>query len=523
MAVLDSIREVLIGNGNGDRIPKGVQEQLNTASIMNEILQENIQRLEMQLEDEGWRPISGELEQEFTRHGLDLLTDLARAMYIANPLINRAVNVTGYYVWAQGVTVQASDQRIQDLVIDPMHEDYTNQDEFFGTQASLLTEVDQMVDGNVFLGLPTNVMTGEVYVRSIPSNEIREIISKPGDRAVVMFYRRSWVERKLDTTTGAVVNEQREALYPDWRYFPTSRPEQMGSIPVMWDSPIVHRRTGGLKQMRFGVPEVYAAIPWARAYKGFLEDWHTLVKSLSRFAWQAVAKGRGKAERTKKKVESPSVEELEEGADPLSRRPRAGAMWIAGSEDDTLTPIPKTGATTSADDARASRLMVAASMNIPDTILSGDVDVGNFATSKTLDRPTELYMRTRQSLAAELRRCVYQYGVMAGIRYGVIPGTEKDRGGYLEVDTNIDTDIAISFPPVLEDDKKANVEAIVAAATLSGHPDAGVLPQELTAKMLLEALDVDDIEQALGELPDPEREDLAKAVEQLREALSGNS
>jgi hypothetical protein len=315
MAVLDSIREVLIGNGNGDRIPKGVQEQLNTASIMNEILQENIQRLEMQLEDEGWRPISGELEQEFTRHGLDLLTDLARAMYIANPLINRAVNVTGYYVWAQGVTVQASDQRIQDLVIDPMHEDYTNQDEFFGTQASLLTEVDQMVDGNVFLGLPTNVMTGEVYVRSIPSNEIREIISKPGDRAVVMFYRRSWVERKLDTTTGAVVNEQREALYPDWRYFPTSRPEQMGSIPVMWDSPIVHRRTGGLKQMRFGVPEVYAAIPWARAYKGFLEDWHTLVKSLSRFAWQAVAKGRGKAERTKKKVESPSVEELEEGAE----------------------------------------------------------------------------------------------------------------------------------------------------------------------------------------------------------------
>jgi DNA-directed RNA polymerase specialized sigma24 family protein len=112
---------------------------------------------------------------------------------------------------------------------------------------------------------------------------------------------------------------------------------------------------------------------------------------------------------------------------------------------------------------------------------------------------------------------------MAGIRYGVIPGTEKDRGGYLEVDTNIDTDIAISFPPVLEDDKKANVEAIVAAATLSGHPDAGVLPQELTAKMLLEALDVEDIEQALGELPDPEREDLAKAVEQLREALSGNS
>jgi hypothetical protein len=62
----------------------------------------------------------------------------------------------------------------------------------------------------------------------------------------------------------------------------------------------------------------------------------------------------------------------------------------------------------------------------------------------------------------------------------------------------------------------------VAAATLSGHPDAGVLPQEMTAKMLLEALDVEDMEQALADLPEPEKEELAKAVEALRETLRGN-
>jgi hypothetical protein len=351
MAVLDQLREVLTGNGNGREYGR-MSEQLNTAQIMNEILSENIHRLELQLEDEGWREMGGELEQEFSRHGLDLLMDLSRAMYLANPLINRAVNVTGYYVWAQGVTIQATDEQVQSMVVEPMQDDYTNGDELFGIQARLLTEVDQMVDGNIFLGLPTNEQTGEVYVRAIPANQIRDIISKPGDRAVVMFYRREWNERVLNETTGAVESKARTALYPDWRYFPARRPERFGEMEVMWNSPVIHRRTGGLKQMRFGIPEVYSAIPWARAYKGFLEDWHTIAKSLSRFAWQAVAQGKGKAARTKKKVQATTPEEFEEKPWP-NREKGPGAMFIAG-EGDSISPIPKTGATMSADDSRRS-------------------------------------------------------------------------------------------------------------------------------------------------------------------------
>jgi hypothetical protein len=525
MGVLDRIQEAALGNGDAAK-HRSMQEQLNSATITNELLRESMQRLEMALEEEGWRSVSGELDAEFSRDGLDMLVDLSRAMYIANPLINRAVNVTGYYVWAQGVTIQAADERVQQLVIDPLLEDYTNQEELFGTQARLLTEVDQMVDGNVFLGLPTNEATGEVYVRSIPSNEIREIITKPGDKAVVMFYRRDWVEKVLDETTGRVEAKTRSALYPDWRYFPVDRPEQMGEMEVLWSSPVIHRKSGGLKQMRFGVPEVYSAIPWARAYKGFLEDWHTIAKSLARFAWQGVVaskgKGGGKVKRTKDKLQRPTIEEYEEGSSKRTPPEQAGAVWLGG-EGDSLTPIPKTGATMRADDSRPSRLMVATAMNLPDTILSGDVDVGNFATSKTLDRPTELYMRTRQALNVDLLQCVFQYAFMAQVRYGIMPGGERESGGYLEIESNIDDTIAITFPPILEDDKKANVDAVVAAATLSGHPDAGVLPQEYTAKALLESLGAEDIEGILKELPEEQNEELQEAVNALREALRGNS
>jgi hypothetical protein len=32
---------------------------------------------------------------------------------------------------------------------------------------------------------------------------------------------------------------------------------------------------------------VYAALDWARAYKEFLEDWASIAKALSRFAWKS--------------------------------------------------------------------------------------------------------------------------------------------------------------------------------------------------------------------------------------------
>jgi hypothetical protein len=37
---------------------------------------------------------------------------------------------------------------------------------------------------------------------------------------------------------------------------------------------------------KFGIGDAYAALPWARAYDGFLTDWAKLVKALSRFAWR---------------------------------------------------------------------------------------------------------------------------------------------------------------------------------------------------------------------------------------------
>ena len=145
--------------------------------------------------------------------------------------------------------------------------------------------------------------------------------------------------------------------------------------------------------MSFGVPGTYAALDWARAYRKFLEDWHTIVSSLARFAWRASTKS-SKVEGLRSKMSTGITADSAEETNPSVP---AGSIWV-GTADDQLTPMPKTGTNTSADDARPSRLMVGAAMDLPDTILSGDADVGNLATAKTLDRPTELAMRSRQAM-----------------------------------------------------------------------------------------------------------------------------
>jgi hypothetical protein len=517
MGMRDRLVEALGGTSVGQ-----LEDGLRSEKVNNEVIHENLRRLEMVMEEEGWRRTTSKVEQEFTRGGLTQMINISRAMYLVHPLIQRAVDVRTFYTWAQGCTRQAKEQKIQDVVVAPMVDDDANRAELFGHQAQMLTDVDQQVDGNVFLALFTNDM-GDVSVRSIPTEQITEILSREGDGRIITFYRRMWYEEVMNEQTGTFVQHTKEELYPDWRYHPKRKPEMFGGLPVNWDAPIMHTKTGGLKSMKYGIPETYAALEWARAYKGFLEDWHTIVKSLSRFAWKTSGKGR-KVKGLRKKLEEEGKGQAGDTAkfeEPKIPRPRRVGDAFVGSESDDITPIPKTGANVGADDARPSRLMVAASMGLPDTILSGDPQQGALATAKTLDRPTELMMINRQQLAAERERDIFRYSVDAKVRALQLPGRqiEDPRTGLWVVESKIDPTVEVTFAPVLEHDVKESVGAIVSAATLDGKTDAGTMPPELVSKMLLEALGTEDVEKALGELPEEEAEEVNDAIERLIEAI----
>lgn len=495
--------------------------------IQDMSLAERLAELELALDSEGWLRLGAGGEREFSREGLRTICHLARLFYLKNPLIHRGVNVQADYVFGQGVDFSAADEAVNEA-IQQFISDSRNQAELFAHQAMLLKEVELQLFGNLFFAFFTNKTDGRVVVRTIPVDEVEDVLCNPEDSRQPWFYKRAWHNEVLNIETGAVMSEMRSAYYPDWRYRPRNKPTSIGGVPVMWDSPVYHVKVGCLPDMRFGVSQVYAAFDWARAYVRFLEDWATIVRAYSRFAWQLQVKGgSGAVAAAKARLQTT----LTEGGAESNPPPVTGSMFIA-SDGTALSPVRTAGATVSAEDGRRLLLMVAATIGLPESFF-GDVSVGTLATARSLDRPTELKMSNRQTLWEDVFQNIFTYVKEQSIRAagGLLKGTvEEDEDGtpIIQLSNDADDSVYITFPPILEHDVSASVDAIVKAATLGGAGMlAGTIDLKNVSRMLLAALGEKDVDAILQDMfPDKgQREAVPQAVtealRELRDAIRG--
>ena len=308
--------------------------------------------------------------------------------------------------------------------------------------------------------------------------------------------------------TGSAVSGPQVAWHPDWRYKPKSKRAKIGGKPVMWDAPVYHVKTGGFSDWKFGVSEVYAAIDWARAYKEFLEDWASIVRSYRRFAWKfSGAKSKDEIAAVKGKMHTTHATGGGVGTETVP--PPVTGSLAALTEGRDLQPIRTAGATVAAEDGRRLLLMVASVVGLPETFF-GDVSVGTLATAKSLDRPTELKMRQRQTLWADIHMEIYGYvliqalqatgGLLRGLGNVVVEEDDGKTEERIEWNDNVESKINIEFPPMVEADTEKMISAIVEGATLKGLP---LLKPELEPewmRMILSTLGEDDIDEILEEL-----------------------
>jgi len=501
---------------------------LEDSSIEQSNLTERLHDLELALEDVGWYKLGWMSEKEFSREGLRKINIIARYMYLKNPLIRRGVDIQAYYVFGQGVNI-ASDQEAVNDTVQGFLNDSKNQAELTSHQSRMGKEAELQLYANLFFTFFTDPK-GAVRIRTIPCDEVSEIITNPEDCKEPQYYKREWSQASLDMASGQPQAETRVAYYPDWRYQAVSRAVTIGGKPIMWESPVYHVRTGGLPDMRFGVSEVYPALDWARAYKEFLENWSTIVKAYARFAWSIASKG-GAAGVAAAKAKLGST--IGTGSGETNPPPLTGSTFISTS-DTNLQPVRTAGATTSAEDGRRLMLMVAATMGLPESFF-GDVSVGTLATAKSLDRPTELKMVSRQTLWADIYRAILDYVLYQAVKAGSLSGKiieEEDGTPRVEV---LDDEggmavpsINVEFPPILEHDVDASISALVKAATLDGKAPAGTIPDmEVLSRMLLNVLGAENVDDMVAQMfpEDGEPEEAGKvfvaAVQELREAVSG--
>lgn len=506
------------------------------ASDNYQFFTERIAELELALEDIGWIRLSGESEKEFSREGLKKINKLARIYFLKNPLIRRAVLTQTQYVFGQGIQIRA-EHPLVDEVIQGFVDDTKNRAEITEHQGRMIKETELQLFANIYFVFFVDGATGRVRVRTIPADEIADIITDPEDSKTPLYYKRAWMKRTFDLSTGEYTSEQKIAYYPDWTNF---KPAKMVAGKKIEDPVVYHIAVNRLSDMKFGVSEIYSALDWSKAYKNFLEDWATIIRSYAKFAWGLKTKGRTGTAKAKAKLQS----QVDTGSTVYP--PVAASIFMSPEGAEGMKPIKTAGATTRADDGRRLLLMVCAATGIFEHYF-GDPSTGNLATATAMERPMEMMFRDRQQLWSSVFLEIANFVVKQAVKapsgklhsHGNITKEDDEEKIVMANDVEnenpdlaskpISLKIEATFPPLLEKDIGERVTAIVSAATLDGKLPAGTLDKKDITKLLLAALGEGDIDETLKKMfPEDEPEgkeesdynkSFTKSVKELRQAV----
>jgi hypothetical protein len=471
-----------------------LSDQLAASNNQIEMLAESLADLELAFEDRGWERLAVNASREFSPEGLRRARELCRVMTVANPLLKRGLGLRKAYVWGQGVGISVRDKGDQGQDVNAVVQDFLDdpfvKKTFSGTQAHEEMEQAAFTDGDLFLALFTSRLTGKVQPRWVPVDEISGIIHDPQDQISVWYFKREYVERTI--VDGVTRERIRTVYYPALGYEPQLRPPTIDGYDVLWDAPVrmvsVNRPSGSSR----GVPDAFAAVAWARHYKEFLEQWATLMRALARYAWKTKTRGDRVKTVAAKVAAAPTTDYR--GGNP------AGVGATANMDPNTdLEAIPKTGATIDADSGRPLAAMVATALEVPVTMLLGDPGVtGARATAQTLDQPTELGFQLRQELWAEFMTDVLNHVIDWAIRApkGALKGTQQRDGDRIvaELPDNDDRTIDISWPEF----ESLPVDILVKAIAESSP----WLPPLVVARLVAEALKIDNVDELLADLVD---------------------
>jgi hypothetical protein len=321
------------------------------------------------------------------------------------------------------------------------------------------------------------------------------VVTNPEDNSEPWFYRRRWVQLGRDLS-GLPQTERSELLYPCVDYRPKRRPRSLGEIRIEWSAPILHVTVNRPLHWKRGIPDAYAAIDWARAYKVFLEDWATVIKSLSRYAWRLTSKGNARRQAVAKVGAAPPT-------DPATGRALDAGATAVHPMDAILEAIPKSGASIDSESGRPLAAMVATALDLPVTMLLGDPGtVGARATAETLDQPTELAMQKRRTLWAGVLRRILTYVITEAVRSarGPLKGRIVRDPFYdrevVELAGDTPATVDITWPDLDDTDPAVLVEAIVKAAS------TGTVPPQEILRLLLTALGVQHVDELVEEMLD---------------------
>ena len=404
---------------------------------------------------------------------------------VANPLIKRGVNLRGAYIWGSGVTIAVDDvpDQGQDVnaAVQAFLDDKSNLSTFTSTEAHVGWERSLACVGEVWLCLPTDAVTGRVRVRALPAEQIVDVVTDPEDEATDWLYLREWT-LKGETTS-------RKVYHPALGYSPIvqdpARTLPTGEqIAVRWDAPVRAVRVNPVSGR--GIGDAFAAVPWADAYKRYLEDWSRYMAALSRIAYTVTSRGDKSAEVAARMTAALA-------------QPAGGG--IALDPNSKLDALSKSSATIDADSGRPMAAMVAAALDLPVTTLLGDPGVtGARATAETVSDDSWAVFDVRRDMWRDVLTDVIDHVIDSAVLApaGPLRGTVVRDGDRLsaELPPGDGRTVTVDFP---ERDDAALLDRVKAVQLVD---QSEKLPPLAALRLYLKALGVKHADEIIDMVTD---------------------
>lgn len=365
------------------------------------------------MEDIGWQALGGPQDQT---PGSDLAAAKSiggklSEWTISNPLLGNGLEIRCSYLFGEPYEIGTEDAK-GDLT--PQQKNIIAKDEnqtaVFSLDALALIEGERFTAGTAFVQWDRT----EKKFQVIQLDWIADIIYNPDNPSEIRYVKLSYTRNivKADGTRG---DEKFESWIPASKYlgpYVDQIADASGAMVTVDRSKrmVVSRaktKPGGV----LGIPDAFAAAPWALAYSAYLRDGTKVLAALAEWVWKITPKKRPAAERA---------------ATAVRENRGAGGSLIT---DMDVQSLPKQDAV-DLNTGRPLAAQVAASLGISIvTLLADPGQSGAYGTAQTLADPNRRTMQARRELNTEfLKECLRLIGVKdpAIVWSKMAPGTDKE-------------------------------------------------------------------------------------------------
>jgi hypothetical protein len=251
----------------------------------------------------------------------------SRSMYLTDPVNNFAIELwTDYAFGAQpNLTAMREDQ--------PDEQAQALWDEFFTADrnAPVLGErklhklsETELVDGELFFAVFASTFDGDATLRTVPTEQILDIVHDPDDVAIPLYYHRAYTRAD---------GERVELYYPDWH----ATDDQLARAKLPPGAKLADRLNGGTDVVMLhaafrevngrGWPLATSGIDWVNEHSRFLKNRAAVARAAATWVEKIKAKG---GQRAIDAIKSRLGSSIVGGSDSLESNPPpvAGSTWI---------------------------------------------------------------------------------------------------------------------------------------------------------------------------------------------------